>query len=232
MSNLTITNNTTRGIPLWEPVFDGETLSVPGAVTYVQGTVLARKTVADAVVAAADGGNTGDGVATLTTVADGPIVPLVGAYNLEIITAIANGGVFKLEDPNGALVATELVMTVGAGATTAFEVAGLKFSITDGATDFAAADKFSLTVAADGKVVIYSRTGAGGAQIPLMVLFEEEVFTGSEDRVLRPIVGGRVRRNDLVVHGSGAITDAESDALRDFGITPLPTTQLAELDNQ
>ncbi len=232
MVNLTITNNAPRGVVIWDPVFDDETLSAPGAVTYALGTVLARKTVADAVVAAADGGNTGDGTTTLATVVAGPIVPLVGAYNLEVTTLVANGGILKLEDPNGALVASDLIMTVGAGAATVFEAAGLEFTVTDGSTDFIVGDKFSLTVAADGKIVIYSRTGAGGAQIPLMALHDEEVFTGAEDRPVRPIISGRLRRGDLVVHGVGAITDAEADALRDFGIIPLTTSQLGELDNQ
>lgn len=232
MSNLEITTNQTRGIPIWEPVFDDEILSAPGAVTYAMGTVLARKSVADAVVAAADGGNTGNGTVTLATVAAGQIVPIVGAYRLECTGAVTNGGIFKLEDPNGALVASDLIMTAGAGAATVFEAAGLQFTVTDGGTDFAVGDFFTLTVAADGKIVIYSRTGAGGAQIPLAILTQEEVFTGAEDRAFRPLISGRVRRDDLVVHGVGAVNDAEVDALRDFSMVALPTTQLAELDNQ
>lgn len=232
MANIEITTNQTRGIPIWEPVYDNEILSVAGAVTYANGTVLARKTVADAVTPAADGGNTGDGTVTLATVVAGTVVPLVGAYNLEVTAAVANGGVLKLEDPYGALVASDLIMAVGAGAATIFEAAGLQFTVTDGATDFVVGDKFTLTVAADGKIVAFSRTGAGGAQLPIAVLPSEEVFTGAEDRAFRPLVSGRVRRGDLIVHGVGVITDAEADALRDYSIVPLSTTQLAELDNQ
>ncbi len=232
MSTIEITNNSTRGIVLWDPVFEDDNITVGGAVTYAEGTVLARKSVADAVVAAADGGNTGDGTVTLATVAAGQVVPIVGVYDLTVTTAVANGGILKLEDPNGALVASDLIMTVGAGAATVFEVAGLEFTVTDGSADFIVGDTFTLTVAADGNLVAFSRTGAGGAQIPNFVLTQEEVLTGAGTTPLRPLITGRVRKGDLIVHGVGAITDAEADALRDFGIVPLATQQLAELDNQ
>ena len=230
--NIEITNNAPNGIIIWDPVFDDEILSVPGSVTYVRGTVLARKSVADAVVAAADGGNTGNGTTTVATVVAGISVPIAGIYNLEVTTAVTNGGIFKLEDPNGALVASGLVMTAGAGAATVFETSGLQFTVTDGSTDFAVGDKFTLTVAADGKIVAFSRTGAGGAQVPIMVLPLEEVFTGSEDRALRTLISGRVRRADLIVHGVGAINDTEVDQLRTMTIIAQEIQQLAELDNQ
>jgi len=232
MATLEITINKPNGIRIWEPVFDDEILSVSGAITLAEGTVLARKTVADAIVEAADGGNTGNGTITLATVVGGSVVPLVGTYVLAVTTAVTNGGILQLKDPNGAIVASDLIMTAGAGAATVFEAAGLEFTITDGSTDLAVTDFFTMIVAADGKIVIYSRTGAGGAQVPLMVLSLEEVFTGAENRAFRPLVTGRVRRGDLVVNGVGAITDAEADALRDFNIVAQTTQQLAELDNQ
>ncbi len=231
MATLEITNNAPNGVVVWDPVFDDEILAATGAVTYALGTVLARKSVADAVTPAA-GSNTGDGTVTLATVAAGQVVPIVGAYALTVTTAVTNGGILQLKDPNGAIVASDLIMTAGAGAATVFEAAGLEFTVTDGAADFIVGDSFTLTVAADGKVVAYDRAGAGGAQIPLAVLHDEEVFTGAENRPFRPIISGRVRRGDLVVHGVGAITDAEADAMRDFTILAQTTVQLAELDNQ
>ncbi len=231
MATLEITNNSPNGVVVWDPVFDDEILAATGAVTYALGTVLARKSVADAVTPAA-GSNTGDGTVTLATVAAGQVVPIVGAYALTVTTAVTNGGILQLKDPNGAIVASDLIMTAGAGAATVFEAAGLEFTVTDGSADFIVGDSFTLTVAADGKVVAYDRAGAGGAQIPLMALHDEEVFTGAENRPFRPIISGRVRRGDLVVHGVGAITDAEADAMRDFTILAQTTVQLAELDNQ
>lgn len=159
MANLTITNNDIGDVVLKNAEFRDDTLSFPGADTYLDGTILARQKVAEAIVAAADAGNTGDGTVTLATVQAGSIVPVVGAYNLECVAAVGNGGVFKLEDPNGAVVATDITMTPGAGGATIVTVAGMQFTITDGATDFIVGDKFSLTVAADGKLVVYAAAG-------------------------------------------------------------------------
>lgn len=231
MPNLVVTNNAPNGLIIWDPIHADEILAAAGAVTYVKGTVLARKSVADAVAVAA-GANTGDGTVTLATVAAGQVVPIVGAYVLTVTTAVANGGILQLVDPNGAIVASDLIMTVGAGAATVFEAAGLQFTVTDAGTDFIVGDSFTLTVAVDGDIVAYDRAGAGGAQLPIMVLPLEEVFTGVEDRAVRPLITGRVRRGDLVVHGAGAVTDAEVDMLRDYGIIVQTVTQLGELDNQ
>lgn len=233
MPNLEITNNQTRGVVIWDPVFENNLITFAGIATLLAGTILARKTVADAVVAAA-GANAGDGTVTLATVAAGAVVPLVGAYVLTVTAAVVNGGVLNLVDPNGALVASDLIMTVGAGAATVFETAGLQFTVTDGGTDFSAGDSFTLTVAADGKLVPYAIAGAGGAQIPNSVLLNELTSTGAGDLPDRPIIAGRVRRGDLVIDADGDasnLTDAIVDELRGTGIIALSTTQLAELDN-
>ena len=234
MSNMVVTNNQTRGVTIWDPVFDDELITFAGIATLLAGTILARKTVADAVVVAA-GSNTGDGTVTLATVVPGPVVPLVGAYVLTVTTAVTNGGILQLVDPNGAIVASDLIMTAGAGAATVLEAAGLEFTVTDAGTDFIVGDSFTLTVAADGKLVPYAIAGAGGAQNPLAVLLNELTSTGAGDLPDRPIIAGRVRRGDLVIDADGDasnLTDAIVDQLRDVGIIALSTTQLAELDNQ
>lgn len=234
MPNLEITNNTPRGLPIWNPIFEDNLINFSGIATLKAGTILARRTVAVAVVAAA-GANTGDGTATLATVVAGPVVPLVGAYVLTATTAVTNGGIFQLVDPNGAIVASDLIMTAGAGAATVFETAGLEFTITDGAADFIVGDSFTLTVAADGKLVPYAIAGAGGVQIPLAVLLNELTSTGAGDIPDRPIIAGQVRRGDLVIDADGDgsnLTDAIVDQLRDVSIIALSTLQLAEQDNQ
>lgn len=234
MPNLVVTNNKTRGLPIWDPVFEDNIITFAGVATLLAGTILARRTVAIAVVAAA-GSNTGDGTVTLATVVAGPIVPLVGAYVLTATTAVTNGGIFQLVDPNGAIVASDLIMTAGAGAATVFEAAGLEFTVTDAAADFIVGDSFTLTVAADGKLVPYAIDGAGGVQLPLAVLLNELTSTGAGDLPDRPIIAGRVRRGDLVIDADGDasnLTDAIVDQLRDVSIIALATLQLAELDNQ
>ena len=45
MDNIEITNNQTRGIPIWEPVYEDEILLDAGGETYPAGTLLGRITV-------------------------------------------------------------------------------------------------------------------------------------------------------------------------------------------
>lgn len=232
MANLTITENDLGTVILQDAVHDDVTLKFPGADTYVEGTILARKQVADAIVAAADVGNTGDGTVTLASVIAGDVIPLVGAYNLECIVAVANGGTFKLEDPNGNILDANLVLLAGAGVATVFSIGGMTFTVTDGATDFIVGDKFSLTVAVDGDVVIFAVDGVGGAQIPSMVLTYECTATGAEDQAQRVMVSGQVRREKLVIDAGGTVTDRIVDDLRDFGIVARSVDELNILDNQ
>ena len=234
MPNLTITNQDIGNVILKSAEFRDELLVFAGAGTVVEGTLLARKSVADAVAASAFTG-TGDGTLTLATVAAGPLVPLVGAYVLNVITAVANGGVLELVDPNGALVASNLIMTVGAGATTVFEAAGLQFSVTDGATNFAVDDTATLTVAADGKIVPFAIAGAGGAQIPLEILTYDVTATGAGNEAIRAGISGQYRKELLIIDADGDgsnITDAILDQLRDHSLIPIDVQELNILDNQ
>lgn len=232
MVNLTVTNNDLGTVILKDAVHEDITLKFPGADTYVEGTIMARKQVDDTITAAADGGNTGDGTVTAVTPIAGGVVPLVGVYVLTVETAVTHGGIWKLEDPNGNLVAENLVMEAGAGLATTFAVAGMQFTITDGATDFAAADFFTLTVVVDGDVVIFAEDGIGGAQIPSHVMTYETVATGAEDQAQRAMVGGQVRREKLVIDAGGTVTDRIVDQLRDFGIIALSVSELNIQDNQ
>lgn len=232
MPDPTITNIDNGSVGLMNEVHDDIILKFPGADTYVEGTILARKQVADAITVTADVGNTGDGTVTLATVAAGETIPLVGSYNLEVTTAVVNGGILKLEDPNGNIVASDLVMTVGAGVATVFTVAGMTFTVTDGATDFIVGDKFALAVAADGDAVIFAEDGVGGAQVPSMVLTYEIVSAGVADVAARALVAGQVRREKLVIDAGGTVTDRIVDALRDFGIVARSVDELNILDNQ
>ena len=234
MANPIITDFDGLKLPVFNPIYKDDILQFPGADTYAMGTLLARKSVADTPVAAADGGNTGDGTVTVLSVVTGPVVPLVGVYNLTNIEVVANGGVFELTDPNGAIVAGNLTLTVGAGAATVFSAAGLQFTVTDGGTDFALADFFTITVAADGDLVVFATDGAGGAQIPLAILQEPITVTGAEDKRTRVLVGGEVSFDRLVIDADGDNSNIDAavlDALRDFAIVGVPGVRVDELDN-
>jgi hypothetical protein len=232
---MTIQNYDLGSVAIGNNEYKSVKIAFPGADTYAEGTIMALREISSTVVIAADGGNTGDGTTTAATPAAGNIIPLVGAYNLECTFAVTNGGVFKLEDPNGNIVADNLTMRVGAGLATAFSVAGLEFTITDGATDFIGGDKFSLTVAADGDVVIYDPAGVGGAQTPRYVLREDYTSTGAADIAARVMISGKVRTDRLIIDPNAAgvgITDAVKDALLDYQIIAIDTKDLSQLDNQ
>lgn len=232
MANLTITNIDNSTVIIGNAQFDDELIEFPGAATYVEGTIMARKDVADAITVTPNVGNTGNGTVTLASVVGGTVVPVVGNYNLEVIEAVVNGGIFKLVDPNGAVVDPYIPMTPGAGAATLVETSGMTFTITDGATDFIVGDKFALAVAADGKMVVYAAAGAGGAQYPKAVLTYDVTATGAGNISSRLLISGQVRRNKLVINGGGTVTDAIVDALRNYSIEALPVSELNIQDNQ
>lgn len=163
------------------------------ATVLAQYTLMAKKPVTIPTTMTADGGNAGDGTVTLVAAAPGG-VPVVGTWVLTCTFAVTNGGVFKLEDPNGNLVADGLTLRVGAGLLTSFVVDGMSFTVTDGATDFAAADFFTLAVAANGKLVPFDATAVDGTEIP------EGIFMG-EDITAAALVAGDVVDNPVVFSG-------------------------------
>lgn len=234
MADPVITNVDIGSVVLVNAQFRDDLLAFAGAGTVLVGTILARKSVADAVTVVA-GSNTGDGTVTLATVAAGQIIPVVGAYNFECTAVVTNGGVFKLEDPNGTAVASGISLTVGAGATTVVDAAGLTFTVTDGATDFIIGDSFALTVAADGDLVPFATDGAGGAQVPIAILTYEVTATGAADIPIRAGVAGSYRKERLVIDADGDdsnIDAAVMDQLRNYGLVPIDVKELNILDNQ
>lgn len=130
-----------------------------------RGSVLGKILYTGSVTAAADAGNTGDGTCTVLSMLPGAGKIPSGAYNLECTAAVTNGGTFKLEDPTGQIVSANLTMTVGAGAATIFEAGGIKFTLTDGATDFIVGDLFVVNVVAgSGSVTLLDKTAVDGSQ--------------------------------------------------------------------
>lgn len=233
MANITIANNDNGSVLTKNGEFRDETLTFAGTDVFAAGTILARRAIANAVTASAVTG-TGNGTVTLATVAAGPAVPIVGAYVLTCTAAVTNGGVWSLTDPNGSLVATGLTMTAGAGAATAFEVAGLLFTITDGSTDFAAGDTATLTVAADGTLVPFDPAGDGGEQAPLTVLTYEVSRTGAGTVPVRVPVSGLLNATRLIIDADGDgsnITAAILDQLRSAGLPATDVQQLGGIDN-
>jgi hypothetical protein len=233
MPNPEISNNDTLQVPVFNPLYKDATVNFSGADTYLRGTVMARIGVAAGAVTP-DVGNTGDGTVTAFALAAGGLA-VPGDYNLECVTAVVNGGEFKLEDPNGNLVFQPLVMTVGAGAATVFTIGGLTFTITDGATDFIVGDKFALTVTDVGeKWTPYVDGAVDGSGIASGVLPAELTKAGAGDLLRRMIVGGEMAKDVMVIDGGvvGTIPESVVLSLRNFGIVVREGVRVDELDNQ
>jgi len=122
-----------------------------GAGVVAAGTLMAKITAANAGVATAKGGNTGNGTIGSITVSNEAIT---GAYTVSITEAATNGGEFMVTDPNGAVIGAG---TVGV----AFAAAGLGFTLSDGSTDFVVGDGWTIAVNAGlGEWVPYDDDGA------------------------------------------------------------------------
>lgn len=100
------------------------------------GAVVVRTLITPTGTAAAAIGN-GDGVMGTITVAENANP---GVYTLRITKVVANAGEFVLEGPSGAVVGLGNVAT-------AFNGAGLSFTLADGSTDFALNTTIAITVA-------------------------------------------------------------------------------------
>lgn len=159
-----------------------EVVKVNTPQNLLAGTILGN--LLGAGVATAVGTPTGNGVITVGAVgADAQ----PGVYTLVNVTAAANGGTFNLIAPDGTLVRT---VGVGGGAAANDHVT---VTIADGATDFAAGDTYTITVAA-GDVEALDLAEDDGAQIPYGILY------GSVDATDADAQGVALVR-DCEVHG-------------------------------
>jgi hypothetical protein len=155
------------------------------------GMVVAVITAGAVTSAAKAGGNTGNGTLTLDATAPAQSGAKVGVYTVRCIAAATNSGTFRVEDPDGFVLGD-----VAVGATFSDDI---KFVIADGSADFAVGDGFDITVAAgSGKVVQYSPTGTGGAEIPAGVALDEVSAADGSDST-----------EDLVFLSRNAIVDLD-----------------------
>lgn len=118
---------------------------------------------------------TGNGVMTLLSPAD-PFSATVqeGAYKVVLIEATANGGTFEIRRPDGTIDGTVNVGVAYAGQ--------IKFTIADGATDFAPNDTFTVTVtiaeaAAAGQYKVFDPAATNGLEVPAAII-RDNVTTG------------------------------------------------------
>lgn len=132
-----------------------------GAGALVPGTLLGKVALGAATTTFA---GTGNGAITMDATTPVLAGAKPGAYTATCVTAAANGGTFRVEDPDGYVLGE-----VAVGGTFA---ADIKFVIADGATDFIVGDKFTITVAAgSGKYVAYANAALNGSGAAAGILY-------------------------------------------------------------
>ncbi len=141
------------------------------------GAVLGKQSIGSASSAAKSGGNTAN-TGTFTLDATTPVLAgaKTGVYKLRCISAVTNGGVFRLEDPDG-IVLGDFTIPPGAGnqVTIAEQIKGV---LTDSTQDWAVGEGFDITVAAgSGKFGPYDPTATDGRQTAVGLLLHKHDTT-------------------------------------------------------
>lgn len=192
--------------------------------------------------ATADVGNTGDGTVTNYALgAGGPAA--VGSWNLECtIAGVTHGGTFKLEDPNGVIVDSNILMTDAAGSVLNYTGHGLSFTITDGATNFIVGDKFALTVTAGAGFLPLEVDAVNGLEKVAGIFFNPSIAaativagTSTDQQIL---TGDAFFDEDqLVLENSVALTDilqsglTVEEELNQLGLRPTSAVDFSAQEN-
>jgi hypothetical protein len=87
-------------------------------------------------------------------------------------------------------------------------------------------------ITASGRLTKYTSGASDGSQNPIAVLSTDVTLSAGVPVNIRPLIGGRVRRSELVLSAGGTPSQAVVDALRSNGIFALTTVNLAKQDNQ
>lgn len=182
-----------------------------GVAALAAGTVLGKQTVAETATAAAkSGGNTGNG--TFTIDATTPVLAgaKIGVYTVRCIAAAANGGTFRVEDPDG-----NVLGDVAVGSTFSDDI---KFVIADGSSDFIVGDGFDVIIAAGtGKHIVSLAAARDGSQIPDAILAEATLETSADTEAIA-YFGGEFNASHLTL-GAGHTAASIKEGLRLKGIT-------------
>lgn len=184
-----------------EGTLSRETVTVLTGQVLKAGHVLGKVTVG-AVSAAAASGNTGNG--TIGTLSAGAGAK-PGVYQAICIEPAANGGTFNVEDPDGVSMGHAIVGSAFAGA--------IGFTISDGATDFVAGDRFLITVAeGSDKYKEYNPANTDGSQTAIALLLDNVDATAADQTAVIIARQAEVNAGELVWF-SGATDNQKSAGL-------------------
>ncbi len=154
----------------------------------------------------------GTGNGTISGLSLGPDAK-TGQYRVECITAVLNGGTFKVVSPDGDEIAVGSIVAGAGGTLVLANQRQLNLTITDGATDFAVGDFFEVFVyneLAGGKVVAWDPLTYDGRQTARGVLYD------NVDASTADLAGVIVARDAAVLKSAlqwgAAITAAQKES--------------------
>lgn len=184
-------------------------VTVLSGLTLAAGAVLGRtlRSIGDG---SADTGNTGDGTLTVNGMGD---KTKVGDYYLECVETSADGGRFKVLDPDGNRLDD---LTVG----TTYSNEHLDVDLADGGTDFALGDNFTITVSEDPdkKAQLVDSTAVDGSEHPYAVL-AQDADASDGDKVTVAYIRAQVNEDALSFGGSDTI-DTHREEMEAKGLIP------------
>ena len=165
-----------------------------GSGQLITGTVLGLLAVG-AALASLEVDNTGNGTIAAGAVGAGA---QIGTYRIVFTSATA----FTVTDPSGDVVGSG---TVG----TAFNTGGVAFTITAGATAFAAGDEGAIAIdPGSGKYVPFDPAGSGGAEVAKGILVEDVDATDAA----KDVAGAAVVRHAHIAPSGLTFKVAATDA--------------------
>lgn len=163
------------------------------------GTVLGKTATAGTATGAVVAGNVGNDTIGTVSIGGGA---KEGVYVIEIVEPAANLGAFDVTDPDGVKVGHGVVGTPFAG--------DVNFTITDGATDAASGDQFTVTVSQlTKKFKILAPAATDGTQRAAAVLLADTDATSADKACAVVARAAEVNANELV--WPGGITAAQKD---------------------
>jgi hypothetical protein len=173
------------------------------------GHVIGKINVGSATGAAASG-NVGNG--TITGVSAGASAK-AGVYVIMCIEPATNAGMFSIEDPDGVTIGRVNVAVAFTGA--------INFTLNDGATDFAAGDRFTVTVTAgSGKYKEWNPANSDGSQVAFALLLDNIDATAGDKEAVAIVRSAEFNENELIWF-SGATTNDKAAAVAQLAIQGL-----------
>lgn len=177
------------------------------------GHVLGRRLVSPTFgAAAALGTNVGNGTVNAPAAATN-LGAQRGVYRVVFVEPAANLGTFEVFDPNGKVFGDGVVGTE-------FDNQ-IKFTISDGATDFVAGDAFTIAVTGGTyKVKEYDVADADGGQIPFGILYDNVDASAADKAGVAIRRDAEIRSADLTWFAGATATQKETalDVLEAVGI--------------